>query len=303
MSTPLPLILQIQQAAIDGSAPLGEAFLKAKVACAKLKLVEFGKWIDLETSGYPDIGFNEMPDYRKIQGVPQAKNPYYGWQDIGFADQDTFTAMATVPISTPISTLESQVKNSTPDGCFEFHYTIDQQNRMRDSLGGYQWPIRLKLDIGMVRGIVDRVRLILTDWTIQLEKEGVLGEAMSFTGNDKDSSAKATETVINNYHMGDVGAFVQTADQSSVVGTVQKMLDLGQVDSLTRQIEGLKALLPAETWNEVEPAVETVKQELAGAKDQARIRGALRLIGDACMKVGTSVAASGIVHAVGALLA
>ena len=302
MADALPLILQVQQAAVDSNASLGDALLKAKVVCAKLDLVEFGEWVELETSGYPDVEFTDMPEYRKIRGTPQAHNPYHGWQDIAFADQETFDMLSICPISTAVTTLETQVAGANPDGCFEFQYSIYQQNFIREATG-HRWSVRLKIDVGSTKGILDRVRLILTDWTIRLEKEGVLGDSMQFTGDDKETSARATETVINNFHMRNVGAFVHSANHSTVTGEAHESLDMSQVSNLISQIEAQTQFLPADIQAEIAPHIEEVKQELSGTKDQKRIRQSLKVVGDICMKIGTSVAASGITHAIAAILA
>ena len=66
-----PLILQIQEAALDGKAPITDALRKAKVACAKLGLAEFGRWVDSELNGYMDSKVADLPPYRKLYGTPQ----------------------------------------------------------------------------------------------------------------------------------------------------------------------------------------------------------------------------------------
>ena len=47
-----PLILQIQEAALDSKSSVTDALRKAKIACVKLELAEFGNWVDLELNGY-----------------------------------------------------------------------------------------------------------------------------------------------------------------------------------------------------------------------------------------------------------
>jgi hypothetical protein len=46
------LILQIQEAALDSKSSVTDALRKAKIACVKLGLTEFGNWVDLELTGY-----------------------------------------------------------------------------------------------------------------------------------------------------------------------------------------------------------------------------------------------------------
>jgi hypothetical protein len=65
-----PLILQIQEAALDSKSSVTDALRKAKIACVKLELAEFGNWVDLELNGY--IGkVSELPEYRKLRGIPR----------------------------------------------------------------------------------------------------------------------------------------------------------------------------------------------------------------------------------------
>ncbi len=59
MST--PLILQIQQAAPDSKSSVTDALRRAKIACVKLELTEFGNWVDLELNGYMDKKVEETP--------------------------------------------------------------------------------------------------------------------------------------------------------------------------------------------------------------------------------------------------
>jgi hypothetical protein len=68
MVTEAPLILQIQQSALDRGSSVTDALRKAKVACVKLTLREFQKWVDFELNGYVGVQFDDLPPYRKLFG-------------------------------------------------------------------------------------------------------------------------------------------------------------------------------------------------------------------------------------------
>lgn len=300
--TGAPLILQIQQAAIDSSASLTDALRKAKLACAKLGLLDFGRWVDLEINGYPDIPASEFPDYRIFVGTPQSLNPYRGWMDIGFKSQEAFDAIAKVPCSSAIAILENQFRGADADGCFVFQYDIDVQNQIQ-KWTGHNWQVRNKIDITALQLALETVRNILTDWTIKLEEQGVLGEGLMFSPDDKKASAEATAGVVNHFHMNQVGAFVQNATHSVVQGGVGSTLNMSDVAALVDQIASQKDNLPPDAWQEIEPKLDEIKQELAGKKDPGKITKALKFIGDVTTKIGTSVAASGITHMIGQMVA
>ncbi len=99
---PAPLILQIQQAAIDGYASVTEALRKAKVACTKLGLTEFGSWVDLELNGYMGKATEELPSYRILHGIPEGYNPVRGWQPIIFESAQTKTQLSSAPLAMSI---------------------------------------------------------------------------------------------------------------------------------------------------------------------------------------------------------
>ena len=167
---------------------------------------------------------------------------------------------------------------------------------------GHRWPIRLRVDIQRMRSVLDSVRNILTDWTLKLEAEGVLGENLVFSPADKAKSASATEQLATHIHINQVGAFVQNAHQSIVQGGINSSLDLERVGDLVGQIETQRSNLPDKMWEQIEPQLEAIKTELKAGKKTGVISASLKVIGDICTKAGESVAAAGIVHLIHLLL-
>ena len=104
MST--PLILQIQQAALDSKSSVTDALRRAKIACVKLELTEFGNWVELELNGYMDKKVEELPQYRKLHGIPEAFNPYQGWNPIIFQEPEQQKMWSLAPIGMSIAALE-----------------------------------------------------------------------------------------------------------------------------------------------------------------------------------------------------
>jgi hypothetical protein len=288
---------------MDGSASITEALRKAKVACFKLGLKDFGDWVEHELSGYDNSENDSLPTYRKLRGIPQAQNPVRGWQAIGFQSQEIFDAVSTCPVGTSIPELEASLtgSSSTDGSCFSFHYAIEQQNWMWDSMG-HRWPLRLRVDIQRMRSIIDAVRNILTDWTLRLEEQGVLGENLIFSTADKAKSASATDQLETHIHINQVGAFVQNASHSVVQGGVDSKLDLGGVGDLIGQIEAQRDQLPAETWDVIKPQLEIIRSELEAGRNPGVVSAGLKVISEVCTKAGASLAAAGIIHMIHVLL-
>jgi hypothetical protein len=77
----------------------------------------------------------------------------------------------------------------------------------------------LQISIAAAQGILDRVRKIVLDWSLDLETKGVLGEGMVFSEKEKKTASEANYHV--HYH-GNVGTSqIQqgTRDSSQTIST------------------------------------------------------------------------------------
>ena len=107
-----PLILQIQEAALDSKSSVTDALRKSKIACVKLGLTDFGNWVDLELNGYIGKKVGELPEYRKFHGIPEAFNPYQGWKPIIFRSPEQQKNLSFAPIGMPIAALEDSLRDA-----------------------------------------------------------------------------------------------------------------------------------------------------------------------------------------------
>jgi hypothetical protein len=261
-----PLIIQIQEAALDGKSSLTEALRKAKVACAKLQLLEFGKWVDDELNGYMAKNINELPPYRKLHGTPEALNTYRGWIPIQFASAEEQVAYSHAPLGMSIGGIEDSLREAKAgDGTyFAFPYPPEIANGLRDSLN-YGDDVRIRLDKMQIREVLHAVRNILLNWTLDMEREGIKGDGLMFSDDEKKASAAVTQSTVNHIHIDQVGAFVQNADASLVQGGISTSLDVHSVRNLVQQVE---QLLPAAN---LEKALESETQSaLDELKDAAQ---------------------------------
>jgi hypothetical protein len=270
------LILQIQQAALDSNASVTDALRRAKLACAKLGLAEFGEWVDRELNGYMDIPVKQLPAYRKLHGKPEFYNPFHGWQPIIFNTTKAAEIGSFAPTGMSISAIEESLRDAKADGSFEFPYSPELAKQI---LGGRQENIHIRLSVPAVADILHKVRTILLEWTLEMEKQGVLGDGLIFSEEDRVKSALATASTINNINIEQVGAFVQSAQDSTVQGNVNATLDVSGIRQLVKYVEQLlpAADLPAPIKENTETALQELKQAAdgSGTPDVGRLRKAL----------------------------
>jgi hypothetical protein len=249
-----PLILQIQEAAQENKSSVTDALRKAKIACVKLGLVEFGNWVELELNGYIGKKFDELPEYRKLHGTPVAFNPYRGWTPIIFhsPEQERKWSVALIPMT--ISAIEDSLRDAKSTEALYFPYSPEIQHDLRKSLNA-NWinDFCIKLSVTHGADILHAVRNILLDWTLALEKQGILGGTLTFSPDERERSASVTAQTINNFHIGQVGSLVQNAENSVIQGGIDSTLNLTiGVRDLVQQLE---QLLPAA---HLEPSLQKV---------------------------------------------
>jgi hypothetical protein len=299
-----PLILQIQAAALDSKESVTDALRKAKIACVKLELREFEEWIDLELNGYVDKTVKEMPQYRMIRGVPQGYNLFHGWQTISFVAPDMHKFFATAPINMTIPAIEESLRNAGNDGSFSFFYSPDVEKLLRDAVDDEDVNLRIKLNVHQVHDILHAVRTILLDWTLKLEKQGVLGENLIFSQEEKRKSEAVTTSTVNSIHINQVGAFALHADHSVMRGSVEATtttLSQSTLD-LVQQVEALlpASKLPVEIQGATQAALGDLKREATAlTPDNGRLRKALESLkrvlapaGETLLKIAVDAAVS-----------
>ena len=103
--------------------------------------------------------------------------------------------------------------------------------------------IHIKLN-GLDRAnILHAVRNILLDWTLAMEKQGIMGENLTFSPEERERSASVAAQTINIFHNTKVGSVVQNAENSVVQGGIDSTLNVETgVRNLVQQVE---QLLPA----------------------------------------------------------
>lgn len=276
----VPLILQIQAAALDSTASITDVLRKAKVACVKLGLVEFGKWIDSELNGYATLeGF---PEYRKLSGVPEGHNAYWGWQPIIFNNSQQQTNWSSAHVGMSISAIADSLQRVTAEGVFGFPYPPDVEQDLRSSVN-HGDHFRIRLDVSQCANIVHAVRNILLDWTLAMEAQGITGAGLTFSDADKQKSEAVTAQTINNFHIsGQVGALAVSADRSVVQGSVEATLNLPRETlGFVQQMEALLpvASLPTQIHEDVRRELESLKQEASSAHPEgSRLRKGLETL-------------------------
>ncbi len=295
------LILQIQRDCLNNNVPVSQILRKAKVVATKLELEDFLKWLNDELDGYASSKESPLPPYRTIVGEPKGFNPYYGyWQSIG--SSGLVEAISKVPINLAIGPMEETLLSLKKGEHLIYPYPPKAKESISAMLE-YPTDVHLEVSRSAIIGIIDKIRNILLDWMMKLEKSGVLGEGLSFNAEDK---AKATG-VTQNFYADNIAVTGQVQDQASVTNIQNSYnlpLDTNAVLDLAKQIEEVALQLPKEIQGDVQKYKEEIFKETAKENpDNSRIRSLLTSLRTICEGASGNLISQGVVNMIGSLLA
>lgn len=191
------LILEIQRLATDRNQDISDLLRKGLLVAAKLKIEDFRTWIDSELHGWRG---ETVPDYRKARAEIRLKNPYRGLIPIVFEDEEIPELICNIEIRDPIESLLHLVRNHKPGDPSPVYPLTPQQTAflLRHQDGMYLEPVRT-LSINKIASVIDAVRTTILEWSLQLEAEGILGENLTFTDEEKSRAASSTHISIGNF--------------------------------------------------------------------------------------------------------
>jgi len=301
MTAVLPLILKLQAEAANPDASVTNLLRMAKIAATKLNLNDALVWIDRELEGYMHLKVEDLPPYRRLRGTPKGYNPYHGWQPIQFRNAKTAEYLSQAPIGLSLGAIEKSVREPS-GGEYAFPYPPELKTKVQNRLA-YPVDVHIAIECSQLWNIVEQVRNLILNWSLELEKVGVLGEDMHFSEQEKGDAKPVTQQFI----IQNVGVLGNVTDQASVTNQqtakTKIELDWGQVRDFLAQACAALPQLPEKAQEAIRPVLETIDGELkTETPSSPKIRaalGSLRKIGEG---IAGNLTAQGIIAMVKAIV-
>lgn len=206
------IILDLQNEISSPKCDIVSVLRRAHVIASKLKLEEFDSWISCELNGYSKEAI--VPDYRTVKGVIKFFNPYHGWLPVIIPDNRIEKHFNESTLSDSISELINLCERSNQWIIMQYNGETQQYlNKHCDSPSEFQYA--LHISVSSVLAIIEKVKNAVLEWTLKLEGEGILGENMKFSRDEK-SKAQSIPQTINNYY-GSTNVINAPADNMQVV--------------------------------------------------------------------------------------
>jgi hypothetical protein len=232
------LVRQLQRDALDSKVAVSDLLRKAKVVAIKLDLGEFLFWVEKELNGYGTTE-GELPPYRLIKGETKGWNPYHGWVPVIFSDIESQNLLVRRGVNQPVGELDDLMRSSDK-GTFQIDFNPEAKNAIMEAVQ-MQTDIKFMLGRSAIAGILEAVRNTILDWSLKLEKEGILGEGLSFS---KEEHEKAQNTHTN-YTIGNIEHFAGSIGNLGNSSKVEvKQVNAGSKDDVVQLLKQIRQYSP-----------------------------------------------------------
>jgi len=284
------LIAQLQSEALDPKVAVSDLLRKMKLAAAKLDMDSVAHWVEQEMSGYTE----EPPEYRVFHGHANGWNQYHGWVPI-MGDSEFMNMISTIKLREPLSSIESIIKKDK--GTLVVPLSVEQITMINKYLNYPVPAINVPISQSFLVSIVDKVRTLALDWSIDLERAGITGEGLSFSPQEKTKAQEAPMAItigsIGNL-AGNIGSGNSSGDISMSVVDIDKVNELdanirsrigefakegADTEKILKCLDDLKASTSSQSSPaEVKSRLSTLRAILQGSASGFLSAGALAFI-------------------------
>ena len=242
-----PIVIQLQELASDSHNEIADLLRKALLVASKLNLADFRQWISNELNGY--AGANELPPYRVINGDLRAQNPVHGLIPFLIEDAELMAMIRRVNVAESVSSLSHMMSDRKP-GAICYFFAPEQEAMLMRMQGDFAQmrPLRV-VGANQLAGILQAVRTRVLDWAISLEREGIVGDGLTFSNKEREIAMSSHSIKIENFQ----GVLGDVHSGGGVSQTNTLTLTAGSFDSLSRYLAGNG--VQAEDLRELEKAI------------------------------------------------
>ncbi|MEQ3194007.1 MAG: hypothetical protein ACLUN9_28250 [Enterocloster aldenensis] len=185
------IVIELQRDALSSDSDIISLLRKAYLIARKLDLKDFESWTSYELNGYPNT--SSIPDYRTVRGELKAWNPYYGWIPVVLQSADIERSITEHKLDDSLSNLLNLYEGDSSHFVLSFNGEI---NTFLSKCCDFDTKYCVQVGKNLLYKIAEIVKNHILDWAITLEENGILGENLSFSNEEK---GKAQIPIIYNY--------------------------------------------------------------------------------------------------------
>ncbi|CTQ05744.1 hypothetical protein NUKP104_49900 [Klebsiella variicola] len=253
------LVPELVNAAIDATVSPSDLLRRGLVVARRLAVPERVDWLSCELNGYYS---EEVPDYRHLQGQLMVENPVRGPIPF-FAPPEMAALLSDFEVRQSVPELIELAQSTTGLYC---HFPADLEHilmKMIREANGVTMRPTLKFSTIQVQGIIEKVRSRILEWALDLEGQGVLGEGMTFTQQEKQIVQP------QHYHFRDVSSSqIQIGSNSSSQTQTQTGGDMAALSALIALLHDAirQGNIETEAREELQAELATLQAQAASPK-------------------------------------
>lgn len=286
------IILELQQKAMYQQGSVTELLRIAYAVARKLRVDKFALWAKQELDGYQNVDNNLIPQYRTVRGRLRAFDPYRGWIPAVIPDDKLSDLVESTLLFEPVPEIEHLL--STSNGTLQKPLPHVASTTLSNFFKT-NTQFTLVLERSALEGILQDIRQNVLDWALRLEEEGILGDGVKFSDEEK----KAAQEHGTHLNITAPGAHIQVQQNTSLSTQTMEIhrVDTQQLQTLTEQIRshleqtGLGEKEQSEILRELHTLTEQIQ---SGSPQPGVISKSLTFIKGVLEKATGSVVATGL---------
>lgn len=283
------IVISLQKELISTDCDVIVALRKAKVIASKLNISDFGLWVENELNGYSD---NNVPAYRKVRGLLKAKC-YHGYVTVSIGNSQLENIICEQNMQQPISQIMNFI-NDKDEGSLLLYPPGDVQLALNKCYNiGYPTEFVLCVEQGAMQKIIESVKNELLNWTLALEKKGIVGEDLIFSCEEKQA-AKGLNYPVNNYY-GTTNIISGPVENAQLITGNDNDVSL-YIRNITEVKEAIeKEQLSGQDKEKALNLLSEINEKIEQKEKPSKIKAAWNVLKDFLISVGANVAAE-IIH-------
>ena len=194
------LVLELQSEALDPSSSVLDLLRKASLIAYRLDVRELREWVNFELKGYEK--YSQVPKYRFVDGNLLAYNPVRGWIPVALYDVESADTLLKRPANQPISQL-IDIADLPKTGQVLLQFPKKLELHLIQQVGLVS-SVQLSITTSQIKVILEAVKDIILNWSLRLERDGILGEGMTFSTREREVASHANYHVENLYNYSSV---------------------------------------------------------------------------------------------------
>lgn len=259
------LVLELQKEAIDPNIKISDLLRKSLVVSKKLSVTEIESWINKELNGY-EIG-DSVPEYRYSYGRVMVDTPLRGMVPVMFTNSEQEERMSKMPFICSAAQIEHFYGDGASNSSILMSYQPEFGQKLMESMRSTSPPV-LQVQLSEVYKIIDAIRNTILNWALKLEEDGILGDGMTFSKEEKETANGISYNINNFYSTVTHSQIQQGAYQSNQTQDNTKGIDFDSLLSLVELIKGSlpEADLPPGQFLELEEELNTLTAQAKSPK-------------------------------------